>query len=142
MRPIKVSEVERIAHTLARKYLEWDEPIPDFETRYPGKLESCLATVFQTFGGKDLYPTLIDKAAMLFYLMIKNHPFLNGNKRMALTTLVVFLGMNNKWLTVQNESFYQTSIEVAESNPKYMESVIKEIKKLIRSGLTNLKRDL
>ena len=142
MRPIKISEVEHIAHTLARKYLEWDEPIPDFETRYPGILESCLATVFQTFAGKDLYPTLIDKAAMLFYLMIKNHPFLNGNKRIALTTLEVFLVMNNKWLNVQGESFYQTSIEVAESNPKYRESVIKETKKFIRGGLAKLNRNL
>ncbi|NOY86104.1 MAG: type II toxin-antitoxin system death-on-curing family toxin [Deltaproteobacteria bacterium] len=141
MRPIKISEVEHIAHNLARKHLEWDEPIPDFETRYPGILESCLGTVFQTFGGKDLYPTLIDKASMLFYLMVKNHPFLNGNKRIALTTLVVFLVMNNKWLDVQGESFYQTSIEVAESNPKYRESVIKEIKSFIRSGLTNLNRN-
>ena len=74
---------------------------------------------------------------MLFYLMTKNHPFLNGNKRIALTTLLVFLAMNNKWLNVQREPLYQISIEVAASNPKYMESVVTEIKKFIRRGLAD-----
>ena len=140
MRPIRISEVEHIAHDLAKKHLEGDEPIPDFGTRYHGILESCLATVFQTFDGKDLYPTLIDKAAMLFYLMTKNHPFFNGNKRIALTTLLVFLTMNNKWLDVQPEPLFQISIEVAASNPKYRESVVTEIKKFIRRGLTDFNR--
>jgi death-on-curing protein len=48
--------------------------------------------------GKRLYPTLVATAAILFYLMIKNHPFQNGNKRIAITTLLTFLYNNNKWL--------------------------------------------
>jgi len=138
MNPVRVSEVEQIAFRLAKKHFEGDEPIPDFGTRYPGILESCLATTFQTFDGRDLYPKLIDKAAILFYLMAKNHPFLNGNKRLALTTLMVFLHKNKKWLTVSSESLYQLSVEVAGSNPKYKDSVVAEVKKFIRRGLTNL----
>ncbi|MCX6785530.1 MAG: Fic family protein [Candidatus Komeilibacteria bacterium] len=49
---------------------------------------------YQTFGGKQLYPGLIKKSAILFYLMIKNHPFQNGNKRIAMTTLFYFLYKN------------------------------------------------
>jgi death-on-curing family protein len=135
VKPIKISEVEHLAHQLARKHMTWDEPIPDFSTRYNGILESCLATIFQTYGGKDLYRSLADKAATLFYLMIKNHPFLNGNKRIAVTTLLVFLSINGKWLKVRGESLYELAVEVAGSNPKYRESVVKEIKKFILAGM-------
>lgn len=77
MEALTVKEVEYIAFRLARARLLFDEPIPDFSTRFPGILESCLATPFQTFSGKSLYPTVIGKASILFYLMIKNHPFQN-----------------------------------------------------------------
>ena len=89
-----LKEVEHAAFTLAREALSFNGPIPGFSTRYPHILESCLATPFQLFGGKPLYPGLIPKAATLFYLMIKNHPFQNGNKRIAVTTLLIFLLKN------------------------------------------------
>ncbi len=141
MREVKVVEVEYLAHSLARKYLSWDEPIPDFSTRYPGILESCLRTSFQTFGGRDLYPTLIDKASNLFYLMNKNHPFLNGNKRIAVTTLLVFLSFNGKWLKVSPEALYQIAVDVAGSKPQYRESVLKEIKAFLREGVVAIPPD-
>ena len=77
---LSVDEVKHIAFEVAQRLMTWNEPIPDFETRYPGKLESCLASPFQTFDKKDLYKGLIHKAAILFYLMIKNHPFQNATK--------------------------------------------------------------
>jgi death-on-curing protein len=97
MKKLTVKEVEYIAFKLAQKLLSFKEPIPDFATRYPNILESCLATPFQSFGGKSGYPSFIDKASALFYLLIKNHPFQNGNKRIAMTTLLVFLHKNKKW---------------------------------------------
>lgn len=75
MKIITVSDVEYLAHRLAKEHLSFNEPIPDFSTRYPNILESCLLTPFQRFGGKSLYPSLASKAGILFYLMIKNHPF-------------------------------------------------------------------
>ena len=96
MKNITVKEVEYIAFKLAQEMLSFDEPIPDFSTRFPNILESCLATPFQSFAKKSLYPTFVSKAAMLFYLLIKNHPFQNGNKRIAMTTLFVFLYRNGK----------------------------------------------
>ena len=71
MRIINVKEVEYIAFKLAQEILSFNEPIPDFSTRFPNILESCLANPFQTFSGKSLYPSLIAKASVLFYLMIK-----------------------------------------------------------------------
>ena len=87
MKIITLREVEYIAVRLAQEMLSFNEPIPDFSTRFPNILESCLATPFQVFSGRSLYPSLISKASIFFYLMIKNHPFQNGNKRIAMTAL-------------------------------------------------------
>jgi len=135
MKNITIEEVEKLAHSLAKKQMSWDEPIPAFGTRYPGKLESCLASVFQTFGRKDLYPTLVDKAAILFYLLVKNHPFINGNKRIAVTSLLVFLSLNNKWLSVSNEEMYDMALTVAKSSPKLRRGMHELIKDFVDKNL-------
>jgi len=57
-------------------------------------LASSLQTIFQTFGGKDLYPTLEEKAAHFLYFLVKNHPFVDGNKRIAATLFLWFLEKN------------------------------------------------
>ena len=58
-------------------------------------LESALAQPRMTFGGKDLYPSIVDKAAALGYSLIQNHPFLDGNKRTGHAAMEVFLFLNN-----------------------------------------------
>ncbi len=113
------------------------EPIPSFDTRYPNRLESCLVTPRQSFSGIPLYPTLIDQAAILFYLLIKNHPFMNGNKRIALTALLVFLFLNGKWLSAQQEDLYQFTVNVAASDARGKDAVIAEIKDFLAAHLTN-----
>jgi death-on-curing family protein len=133
---IKLDDVENVAHGLAQKIMEWDEPIPPFVSRFPNKLESCLATPFQTYGQKPLYRTLVDKSAILFYLMIKNYPFKNGNKRIAVTTLLCFLAMNDKWISVDAHELYTFSIFVAESPAKYQKEIVEIAKKFIRTHLT------
>ena len=135
MRRIIIEEVEHIAFSLARNLLTYDEPIPDFTTRYPNILESCLATPFQAFDKKYLYRTLIAKASILFYLMNKNHPFQNGNKRIAVTTLLYFLRVNNKWLTVNEEDLYEFAVSVAESKRYQKERTIIDINNFIKDNL-------
>lgn len=104
--PISITEVELIAYRLAEKLMKFDEPIPDFGTRFPHILESCIDTSFQKFGGKYLYGGLIRKTAVLFYLMIKNHPFKNGNKRIAMMAMLYLLHKNDKWIEVDNQVLY------------------------------------
>jgi death on curing protein len=135
MEEISVAEVQYIAHRLAAELLQWDEPIPAFETRFPNVLESCLATPFQMFGGKQLYPGLVKKAAMLFYLIVKNRPFQNGNKRIAMTTMLLFLLNNGKWLRVVDYRLYKFTIWVAESDPLLRDSVIDAAEKFISTYL-------
>lgn len=59
-----------------------------------GLLESALARPQATFGGKDLYPSIFEKAAALLHSLLKNHPFVDGNKRTALSTTGIFLKNN------------------------------------------------
>jgi death-on-curing family protein len=136
---LTVAEVEYLAFRLAREHLSFNEPIPDFSTRYPNILESCVVTPFQRFAGRSLYPSLVTKAAMLLFLMIKNHPFQNGNKRIAITTLLLFLANNGKWLQVNSQSFYNMTVWVASSPAAYKEQVVSAIERFVRDHLVTLR---
>jgi len=135
MKKLTVIEIEHIAFNLAREHYTFNEPIPDFTTRFPNVLESCLAVPFQTYGGKDLYPALVKKAAILFYLMVKNHPFQNGNKRIGMTTLMCLLHKNGKWIAVEHEKLYAFAMFAAASPADAKEEVINYIEKFIKKYL-------
>ena len=62
--------------------------------RNEGILDSAQNAPFQTFGGKDVYPSLQQKAARLCFGMVKNHPFIDGNKRIGAHVMLVFLALN------------------------------------------------
>ena len=128
MEYLTLAEVECVAHELARQLMEGDEPIPPFASRYPERLESCLATPKQTYDKRELYPTLLDKAAILFYLMIKGHPFENGNKRVAVMTLLYFLSKNSKWVRIPDLMLYQFAKDVAASEAKKKNEMVESIK--------------
>lgn len=125
MRPLTLVEAQYIAHQLALELLDYsEEPIPPFNTRYPHILESCLEQPFQQYGGEDLYPGLYRKAAVLFYLVTKNHPFKNGNKRMALTLTLTFLFMNGHFLEISTDNLYSLSLEVAADSSQSIGDVV------------------
>ncbi len=135
---LTVLQIETVAYYLAREMFDYGEPIPDFITRFPHKLESCLSTPFQKWGGRSLYAGIVGKGAVLFYFMIKNHPFQNGNKRIAVMTLFYFLSRNDKWLKVTNNDLYEFAREVAKSDPKNREDVVKNIRSFIRTNMIPL----
>lgn len=137
MRIITIADVEYLAFRLAKEHFSFDEPIPDFSTRFPHVLESCVVTPFQSFSGKALYPTLVAKAAILFYLMIKNHPFQNGNKRIAITTVLTFLFNNGKWLKADAQELYNFTVWVAQSPPEFKGQVVSAIQQFIRNHLAD-----
>ena len=137
MQIITVSDVEYLAFLLAKEHLSFNEPIPDFSTRYPNILESCVLTPFQQFGGKSLYRSLVAKASILFYLMIKNHPFQNGNKRLSITTLLVFLLDNNKWLRVDTQELYNFTGWVAQSPSRTKDQVVEAIENFIKRNMVD-----
>ncbi|KKR62843.1 hypothetical protein A2643_00725 [Candidatus Nomurabacteria bacterium RIFCSPHIGHO2_01_FULL_39_220] len=136
---LTIVDVEYVAHTLAKQTMTWSEPIPDFSTRYTNALERSIEAPFQTFGCKQLYPSLLKKSSILFYLMIKNHPFQNGNKRLAMTTLFIFLFQNKKWLKVDNQELYNFARWVAESNAKLKDDTVRAIETFLRNYMVDIK---
>lgn len=91
--------MKKIKYVTAEQALYYQEKIVS-ETggsigiRDLGLLESAVARPQASFGGEDLYPTILDKAAALFHSMIFNHPFLDGNKRTTLGVTYEFLKQN------------------------------------------------
>ena len=138
IKTLTVKEVEYIAFKLARELLTFNEPIPDFSTRFPNILESCLAAPFQSFSKKQLYKGLVEKASILFYLLIKNRPFKIGNQIMVITTLLVFLHKNKKWIKVDTQELYNFTIWVAQSPPRLKDETVKAIEKFIKMHLVDL----
>lgn len=137
---LTIQEVEYIAFKIAKERLGYNEPIPDFATRFPGILESCLSSPFQSYDKKSLYRGLIGQGAMLFYLLIKNHPFQNGNKRIAMTALLVFLYKNQKWLSVGNQELYNFALWVASSPPVVRKDTIEGVETFLRKHLRDLEK--
>ena len=78
-------------------------------------LESALAQPQMTFGGEDLYPTVVDKAAVLGYTLIKNHPFLDGNKRTGHAAMEVFLVLNGYEIRATVDEQERVILQVAAS---------------------------
>ena len=87
-----------------------------------------------------MYPTLVSKAAMLFYLMNKKNPFQNGNKRIAMTTLFVFLYRNGKWLRVDTQELYNFTVWVAQSPRTVKEETVKATEKFLKTHLVKLEK--
>ena len=136
-RGLTIKEIKFLAHELARETMSWNEPIPDFSTRFPNVLESCLSVPFQRFDKKYLYKGLVRKAAILFYLMIKNHPFQNGNKRVAVVTLFLFLYRNKKWMNVSNDTLYRFAVLVAESPAELKNEIVDLIEGFIQKSISD-----
>ena len=82
-------------------------------------LESALNAPFQTFGDEELYPSINEKASRLCYGLIKNHPFIDGNKRIGVYAMLVFLELNNLNLNFSDEEIINIALKTADSTYSY-----------------------
>ena len=80
-----------------------------------GLIESAVNAPFQTFGGKFLYPEVAERAARLFYGLVKNHGFIDGNKRVALHALTVYLKIYGLKLNCSQAERVSVTMKVAAS---------------------------
>ena len=101
--------------------------------------ESSINQIYQTFGGNDCYPTLEEKAAMLLYLITKNHSFSDGNKRIAASCFLYFLEKNgilyrNNLPIIDNGTLFALTVLIAESNPKEMETMKQIVISVLNRG--------
>lgn len=78
-----------------------------------GLLESSIYAPFQSFGGEDIYPTIYQKAARLCYGLVMNHAFVDGNKRIGVHAMLVFLSLNQINLTYSQKELYEIILDIA-----------------------------
>ena len=102
--------------------------------------KSSIGQIYQTFDGVDLYPSVEEKAAMLLYLVTKNHSFSDGNKRIAATLLLWFLN-NNRILyradgskRIEDNTLVALTLMIAESRPEEKDVMVKVIVNLINKN--------
>lgn len=92
-------------------------------------LKEVIGTIYQSFDGKDLYPTIEEKAANFLYLITKNHAFIDGNKRIAATLFIYFLEFynilyNENRQIIDNNTLVAITLLIAQSNPKEKDILI------------------
>ena len=92
-------------------------------------LESIIKNIYQTFDGQDVYKSIEEKSANLLYLIVKNHVFTDGNKRIGATIFLYFLDFYNilykeNEKIIEPETLVATTLLIAESNPKEKEIII------------------
>ena len=92
-------------------------------------LEAIIGNIYQTFGGKDVYKSIEEKGANFLYLVVKNHVFVDGNKRIAATLFIYFLNFygilyKNGNQTIDNNTLAALTLLIAESNPREKEVII------------------
>ena len=83
--------------------------------RDPGALNPAVAQPRMTFGGEDLYPTLVEKAAALAFSLIKNHAFIDGNKRIGHLAMETFLGLNGSMISADVDEQESVFLRLAAS---------------------------
>lgn len=136
--------------TKARKTLEAGEAVKAIDqlreaihgSEMFGKLrgdefEGILRAIYQSFGGEEVYPTVAEKAANLLYFIIKDHPFFDGNKRIASLLFIVFLTMNefglkkNGEAKISDRALVALTLMIAESEPREKGLIVAVVCKLL-----------
>ena len=101
-------------------------------------LKAIIGNIYQSFNGKDLYPTIEEKAANFLYLITKNHTFIDGNKRIAATLFIYFLEFynllyNDNGEVIDNNTLVAVTLLIAQSNPKEKDILIDLVMNFLRN---------
>ena len=101
-----------------------------------GKVEGILAAVYQSVFGEDMYPSLEEKAANLLYFMVKDHPYVDGCKRIAASLFLEFLARNGALYyegqkRISDGALVAITLMIAESNPKEKDIMVNLVMNLL-----------
>ena len=110
-----------------------------FATPKDESFSSSVNQIYQTFDNKELYPTLEEKAATLLYLIVKNHSFADGNKRIGASCFLYFLNKNNMLYKnnkpiIDNSTLFALTLLIATSKPEEMETVKQIVLSILNRG--------
>jgi DNA ligase (NAD+) len=136
-RPLDHAEIQKTIQRFKTRLAVKKEVSDLFGQEVGGKLEAVLGSIYQTYSGKELYPSLEEKAAHLLYFAIKDHPFVDGNKRIGCLLFLLFL-IENNYLNnkkgerkVNDTALVALALLVAESKPVQKDVMVKLIVNLI-----------
>ena len=125
-------EIERLRERFGGSVLFGNEKDDSFK--------SSIGQIYQTFGGEELYPSVEEKAAMLLYLVTKNHSFSDGNKRIAATLFLWFLNGNHILYNADgskrlaDSTLVALTLMIAESKTEEMDVMVKVVVNLINKN--------
>ena len=140
-KPDGTTETYRITYEECRKVIEsmrYGTESSLFGNEKDGSFEGSIGAIYQTFGGKDVYPTVQEKAANLLYFITKNHSFSDGNKRIAATIFLYFLDKNsllfkNNTKQIEDNTLVALTIMIAESKPDEKELMVNLVMQFLKS---------
>jgi death-on-curing family protein len=131
--PLEYEEALRIVEQLRSRFAESQV----FGVEKDKSLASALGAIMQTFDGKELYPSLEEKAANLLYLLVKNHAFVDGNKRIAAALFLWFLERNGVLVgtsgepLISNATLVAVTLMIAASRPEEKETLVRVVTHLL-----------
>ena len=134
---LKYDDCLKIIAELKKELVMKKEASDLFGNERDGSFEGIIKGLYQSFGGKELYPSIEDKASHLLYFIIKDHPFSDGNKRSAAFLFVYFLDKTNFLFKksgerkINDNALVALALLVAESDPKEKETMVKIVKNLL-----------
>lgn len=129
--PIKYLSFEDISysyHIFQEASDKMEEPIPGWEEVHVSEIENLIQLPKAVFAEKELYPTLEEKASILFYKINKGHIFPNGNKRLSVLFLLLFLFINGKKLEATPDDLRDRALWLAQSAPDHFDEVKEDIR--------------
>lgn len=135
--PLKYEEVQKFIVKFKSRLVAKKEAGDLFGKEVGGKLQGALGSIHQTFGGKDLYSSIEEKAAHLLYFCIKDHPFADGNKRIGSLLFLLYLIENHALINkkgerkVNDSALAALALLIAESKPESKDTMVKLVVNLI-----------
>ncbi|OGE89423.1 MAG: hypothetical protein A2722_00285 [Candidatus Doudnabacteria bacterium RIFCSPHIGHO2_01_FULL_50_11] len=135
--PLDYEETKKNIKQFKNRLLAQKQATELFGTEVGSKLQSALGSIDQTFEGKPVYSSIEEKAAHLFYFVIKDHPFVDGNKRIGSLLLLLYLIENHIFYNrrgerkINDSALVALALLVAESKPEQKTAMVKLIVNLI-----------
>jgi death-on-curing protein len=135
IRHLSKEDINDIYQVLFDRFKEIGEPIPPLSQIHAHEIENLVIIPQTRHFGEEQYPTIEGKAAILFYKINKGHIFPNGNKRISLACLFVFLSINNYRLEITEDEATAKAIEIANSDPRDFDNVKQSLQSWIKRNL-------
>jgi death-on-curing family protein len=134
---LKIEDCRQIIKELKKRLADKGRIGSLFGQEYAGRFEGIIKGLYQAYAGKEFYASLEEKAAHLLYFLVKDHPFVDGNKRIAAFLFVYFLERNdysrraNGEIKISENALVTLVLLIAISNPREKETMVDVITNLI-----------